>query len=103
MPASVSSSVNFRLPPGTIAVTGSPRRSTWLMRSRRGQRDGFLGSVDTMISSKLPSLTAASTATRGSGPPTQLSTERLAAKDQGEGDIPCPAVQNGSWRSKATL
>ncbi len=40
---------------GTTAVTGSPRRSIWRMRSRRSHFERFLGSVETMISSKSPS------------------------------------------------
>jgi hypothetical protein len=54
------------------------------MRSRRNHFERFLGSVETMISSKSPSWIARSTASRGSGPPTRPST-LLVPRAQAEG------------------
>ena len=47
--------VDERLLSRDTAVTGSPRRSIWRMRSCRSHFERFLGSVETMISSKSPS------------------------------------------------
>jgi hypothetical protein len=63
--SSIASMIDFCR--GTTAVTGSPRRSIWRMRSRRNHFERFLGSVERMISSKSPSRIARSTASSGSG------------------------------------
>ena len=83
--------------PGTTAVTGSPRRSIWRMRSRRSHFERFLGSVETMISSKSPSWIARSTASKRVRPADEAfhlaSCRALKQRDRGlQRPVRCLAV-----------
>jgi hypothetical protein len=92
--ASTDSSPGLR---GAIVVTGSPSASTRRIRSRRSHFDTRLGSVEMMISSNCPSLTARCTASKGSGPPTSPSTGRPAARCKSGNAV--SSVQSAALRS----